>query len=408
MSFPDEFQGPVIESTAGCNLVTAVLGSGKTRTLLARAERAEQPLVLAFNRDAARRAHGMTFHSFCWSLLGGAEVWNRQRSLHEMTVICKEMGIKDNHVALQEVKEISWRKCRGLKVLPTPWYEEYERRKGCACDFGDLLIRGLEYVKAHDLRDRYGEILVDEFQDLNPLQFDILRCISKDNVFAVGDPCQAIYTWRDAYPEVFDDFKREYSPKEYPLLNDYRHGPEIVACLEWVFSRGVIPKGPPGKVMMYECMSPEAERQVVVRLAKSLDNNLDVLCRFWAPLRDLAPLVDGDFVSDPDNEDYYPTSIDSDFGVRLRTIHGSKGLEFENTVVTGCTQGVWPRKKVADYDEEYRLLYVALGRAMRSLYITTGGSTSILLCTKMGGVEFPCPSRRLAITNKVLEEVTHA
>jgi len=407
MFLPDEFQKPAIDNP-GNTLVTAVLGSGKTNTLLARAENAERPLVLTFNREAARRAYGMTFHGFCRSLLGKVEVWNRQRSLYEMTQICKEMGIKDKRVSINEVKEISWRKCRGMKVLSTPWYEEYERRKGDACDFGDLLIRGLEFVRTHDVRGRYGEVLVDEFQDLNPLQFAILEHIQSDNIFAVGDPCQSIYTWRDAYPEIFDQFRQQYSPREFSLLNDYRHGPEIVACLEWIFPRGVIPKGEHGNVTMFECLSSNAERQVVVRLVKELGGNVDILCRYWAPLRDLAPLVDGDFVADPENEDYYPVGIEEDEGVRLRSIHGSKGLEFDNDIVVGCTQGVWPHQKMVDYDEEYRLLYVALGRAKRNLFITTGGSTSVLLCTKMGGEEFPCPSRHFAATNKTLEEVIHA
>jgi superfamily I DNA/RNA helicase len=157
---------------------------------------------------------------------------------------------------------------------------------------------------------------------------------------------------------------------------------------------------------MFECLSPDAERRVVVRLVKEMGNNdVDILCRFWAPLRELAPLVDGDFVADPENEDYFPTNIVDGEGVRLRTIHGSKGLEFNNDILVGCTQGVWPPQKVADYDEEYRLLYVALGRAKRNLFITTGGSTSVLLCTKVGKGEFPCPSRHFATTKGILAEV---
>lgn len=401
----DEFQLEAVKERDGSTLVVAGPGAGKTRTLLAKAEQCEQPLVLTFTNRAAKEAHGMTFHSFCHSLVGG-EIWNRQDCLYIMSKICREMGVKDSRVAINELKEISWRKCRGMKVADTPWYAEYERRKGNALDFGDLLIKGLDYVSNMDISNRYGTILVDEFQDLNPLQFAILNQISNNNVFAVGDPYQSIYTWRDAYPEIFDDFRKRYHPTEKPLMNDWRHGPEIMACLEWLFPRGLIPKGPPGRVEMFECMNSETEIAVVKKLVKEM-GDVDILCRYWALLRNLVHNVEGVLVSDPENEDYFPTTPeDGSENVRLRSIHASKGGTFDTDILVGLTEGVWPQKRVADYDEEYRLLYVAMSRAKYNLFITTGGSTSHFLGARVNGRGvIPCPTRVLYKNGTNIEEV---
>ena len=405
----DPFQMKALEDRKGSTWIEAPLGTGKTTTLLAKAEQVENPLTLAFTKRAAKEARGMTFHSFCYSLFPMLTVWAREESLYEMTAVCKRFGIKDQRVAANELTEISWRKCRGLDIVMTPWSLEYERVKTAAraLDFDDLLLHGLEYVHTHDLRDRYGMILVDEFQDLNPVQYEILKAISTDNVFAVGDHFQSIYTWRDAVPKLVEIYKKEFHPAECPLKYDWRHGSEILAVLEWMYPRGVEPHGPPGKVEMFECLSPNAEMTVVVKLVEKL-KTCDILCRTWAPLKSLVNFgVDGDLIGDPENDIYVPSDERAEGDTFLRSIHSSKGETYDNVIVYGCTDGIWPGFRVADYEEEERLLYVAMGRAKRYLAITSGGSTSRFFCGDVEGKRsvFPIVSRKFSTSrsNQLVE-----
>ena len=98
--------------------------------------------------------------------------------------------------------------------------DEYDQAKSNdgVLDFADLerktlaLLRNDEAGVAARLRDRYDHVLVDEFQDVNPLQAEILRRVSRevdphrdDNLFAVGDVKQSIYRFRLAEPKLFLD-----------------------------------------------------------------------------------------------------------------------------------------------------------------------------------------------------------
>lgn len=66
-------------------------------------------------------------------------------------------------------------------------------------------------------------------------------------------------------------------------------------------------------------------------------------------------------------------------GVTLSTIHGAKGLEFEQVFVVGVKKDVIPHKRAEDYNEERRLMYVALSRAKARLWISYHGEKSVFV-----------------------------
>lgn len=66
-------------------------------------------------------------------------------------------------------------------------------------------------------------------------------------------------------------------------------------------------------------------------------------------------------------------------GVALSTIHSSKGLEWESVYVVGVTDKILPHKRSEDYEEERRLMYVALSRAKRLLWVSSHGERSVFL-----------------------------
>lgn len=97
-----------------------------------------------------------------------------------------------------------------------PGYREacQSRRK---LDFDDMILYCYElFVQRKDILEawqkKFQYILVDEFQDINQLQYDIVRMLAKpqNNLFIVGDDDQSIYHFRGARPEIMLNFTRDY------------------------------------------------------------------------------------------------------------------------------------------------------------------------------------------------------
>ena len=115
-------------------------------------------------------------------------------------------------------------------------YEEKMRRAGFI-DFDDMMVLCLElFTERKDIlsawQRRYRYILIDEFQDINRLQYEIVRILAKpeDNLFIVGDDDQSIYRFRGAKPEIMLGFERDYPGAGRILLDmNYRSTEEIVA-----------------------------------------------------------------------------------------------------------------------------------------------------------------------------------
>lgn len=103
-------------------------------------------------------------------------------------------------------------------------------------DFDDILLCCYELLtKRKDIlsvwQEKYQYILIDEFQDINRIQYDIIRMLAKpqDNLFIVGDDDQSIYQFRGAKPEIMLNFGNDYPGTERILLDyNYRSQAEIV------------------------------------------------------------------------------------------------------------------------------------------------------------------------------------
>lgn len=103
-------------------------------------------------------------------------------------------------------------------------------------DFDDMLVYCQElFVQRKDIlagwQRKFQYILIDEFQDINKIQFDIIRMLAlpENNLFIVGDDDQSIYRFRGAKPEIMLGFEQVYPKAERILLNvNYRSGKEIV------------------------------------------------------------------------------------------------------------------------------------------------------------------------------------
>lgn len=109
-------------------------------------------------------------------------------------------------------------------------------------DYDDILLRCYEMLKdnpalADKIGNRFKYILIDEFQDINEVQYNVVKAISRApyNIFAVGDDDQAIYAFRGADKEIMKRFTKDYeSVKITELLSNYRSHRDIVKAASLV------------------------------------------------------------------------------------------------------------------------------------------------------------------------------
>ena len=115
-------------------------------------------------------------------------------------------------------------------------YDEFKREKNIM-DFDDLIVLTYHFLgnpaKKHileQIQNKYKHILVDEFQDNNFAQFSLVKLLVKDgNITAVGDDDQSIYRFQGAYPEIFNDFRKNFpSHHEILLSKNYRNPPAVI------------------------------------------------------------------------------------------------------------------------------------------------------------------------------------
>ena len=175
-------------------------------------------------------------------------------------------------------------------------------------DFDDMLLMCHELFMREPeekalWQKKYSFILVDEFQDINPVQYSIVRILSEpeNNLFIVGDDDQSIYRFRGAEPSIMLSFEKDYPDAKRILLgNNYRSNEEIVAFAKNVinhnkqrFKKDIqAVKGPGGKVMYYRAETTMTEYAQVLRNIQQ-----DRMNRI--PLREMAVLFRTETIIQP-------------------------------------------------------------------------------------------------------------
>lgn len=133
-------------------------------------------------------------------------------------------------------------------------YEAYSKRcfKNGAMDFDDLLFKMYELLKnfpdvLHKYQHKFKYILIDEYQDTNPAQYEIIKLLGAvhENVCVVGDDAQSIYSFRGATIQNILQFQKDYDEvKVIKLEQNYRCTQNILAIANEVIknNKGQIPK----------------------------------------------------------------------------------------------------------------------------------------------------------------------
>lgn len=273
----------------GPALVLAGAGTGKTRTLTYRVARLVEDghdpsriLLLTFTKRAAqemiRRAStllggrcdkvaGGTFHAFAWrtiqrftpSVPNSARytVMDQSDAHDAMGLVRSRFDVREfkrrfpSKEALQamyskavnkarplsdiiELEYPGYVDCSDLIVDVIRAYTEYKTRHNLL-DYDDLLLRLLSLSRdstiGGHLRQQYSMIMVDEYQDVNPIQHQIVRSLAgeKGNVLAVGDDAQSIYSFRGADVRNIRSFAGEFLHCDVIRLEEnYRSTQEIL------------------------------------------------------------------------------------------------------------------------------------------------------------------------------------
>lgn len=452
-------QREAVTSPARRHLVRATAGSGKTHVLTLRIQRrvlegevaSDHVLAMTFTRkagDELRRrlfragvadVRAGTFHRAALALVTQYHEDHHLRPLRVepnrrrlVSALAQQLR-DDGELRLDEwqlprvEQEIGWALSQGLSgpsyaklarrlrrdapLTPSVFAEVLERYVGLCrsrgvVDFDLLLSEALKLLRDEpdvlaSFRYRTRSLYVDEAQDMNPLQFMLLRQMAGDDpdLFCVGDPNQSIYGFNGASPELLIELVTTWPDTVIlDLTRNHRSTAHIIAVANTLLeegAKGIAPAHDRGELPLvrgYDTDDEEASHVVTWLSAQHRPGtpwrSLAVLARTNAQLEviathleaanvpferrgaDHSPASDVTAAFEPSGRRHDEEARDA---VALSTIHRAKGLEFQHVAVVGWAEGQLPHYNAtspSELAEEQRLAYVALSRAERSLLLT--------------------------------------
>ena len=240
--------------------VVAGPGTGKTRTLVERiadlVERRKVPpkeiTAVTFTHQAAEEMRARlkerlgaaaksitigTFHAIALNLLEKKPLFSREQALALMAELLEERGEKTSPA---EMLRLLSQEKNGMEVVGFPHglreaYDERMHELG-ARDLDDLLTEALALDVSR--KPCFRHLLVDEFQDINPLQHQLVEHWRQGSLFVIGDPDQSIYGFRGADADCFDRLRERHPGlRLIRLKENYRSVPSVLEAALSVIDR---------------------------------------------------------------------------------------------------------------------------------------------------------------------------
>ncbi len=270
----DEFQKSAVKNTEQQILIVAGPGSGKTTVLTQHigyliSECGIKPknfLAITFTKKAANEMEERlqkvisqkssalnihTFHSLCFSIL-------KQNY--------KQAGLNENFIVMSEKeKEL----CENQELINN------------ALNFDELIELSVKLLSENndilnDYRNMFKYVLIDEYQDIDENQYKLIKLLVPENgnIFAIGDPNQAIYGFRGGSAKFFNNFTLDY-PKTriINLKNNYRSTNSIVdASNQMINSYNIISvyDKPHEKITIHTAPTDKAEAEFIASTIENL------------------------------------------------------------------------------------------------------------------------------------------
>lgn len=296
--------------------------------------------------------------------------------------------INANRIRTLEQYEVTPRKGRGKggsidrKYIWGIYTEHQKRlRANNLFNYSELANICLEYIETHpDYKRLFTHLIIDEFQDLGKNVIDALikTCKYQEHIVFVGDLAQTIYknafSWKD-----FDI----NSKKVFELTDNFRNTKQIALAAESLLNNEY-------KLKLYDrqdytemvSVGPNGAKPIIAVCRDSREQK-------WYILNELARIDKKESVAIISRgRDYNNRNGLNGIGegwVQKLTMHACKGLEFDNVFIVDANEEFLPNPQALknDFDtnlaNERRLLYVAMTRARKRLFITTSGKASRFL-----------------------------
>jgi len=258
--------------------------------------------------ELAQRVTLSTIHSFChyllrsegkvFEIISGKEqismirnLMKRKRLDMSVGTLLREISLaKNNLIGVEEFKALYESDKLMSKVANI--YESYEKEKAkkYLLDFDDLLVETYNLLSSDEsIREKYSEryqhVLIDEFQDTNPVQLEIIKLIvdhrnsNQKSYWITGDDWQSIYSFAGASVNNILNFEKNFKHSEIFILNiNYRSTPQILRACQNLISHNVrkIEKtlktdNPEGdEVIVLESSSEEGEALSIINEIRDL------------------------------------------------------------------------------------------------------------------------------------------
>ena len=396
----NEQQKEAVIHMNGPLMIIAGAGSGKTKVLTSRIAHLMNSGVDSFNilaltftnkaakemkervektlgNTEARNLYIGTFHSVFARLLRSEAsklgfpqsftIYDTDDSRSVLKAVINDMGLDDKHykpnivhnrissaknaligpVEYNSNTMIQQEDARSKRPAIGEIYTSYVARcfKNGAMDFDDLLFKMHELLRdypevLHKYQHKFKYLLIDEYQDTNPVQYQIAKLLAAvhENICVVGDDAQSIYSFRGATIENILQFQKDYDDvKLVKLEQNYRSSASILEVANHVIknNQGQIPKN----------LWTENEEGEKIKLVRTMTDN-----------------EEGKFVADAIQENKLRNHFyNNDFAILYRTNAQSRSFE-ESLRRTGIPYKIYgglsfyQRKEIKDYIAYLRII----------------------------------------------------
>jgi DNA helicase-2/ATP-dependent DNA helicase PcrA len=396
----NEQQKEAVIHMNGPLMIIAGAGSGKTKVLTSRIAHLMNSGVDSFNilaltftnkaakemkervektlgNTEARNLYIGTFHSVFARLLRAEAsklgypqsftIYDTDDSRSVLKAVINDMGLDDKHykpnivhnrissaknaligpVEYNSNTMIQQEDARSKRPAIGEIYASYVARcfKNGAMDFDDLLFKMHELLRdypevLHKYQHKFKYLLIDEYQDTNPVQYQIAKLLAAvhENICVVGDDAQSIYSFRGATIENILQFQKDYDDvKLVKLEQNYRSSASILEVANHVIknNQGQIPKN----------LWTENEEGEKIKLVRTMTDN-----------------EEGKFVADAIQENKLRNHFyNNDFAILYRTNAQSRSFE-ESLRRTGIPYKIYgglsfyQRKEIKDYIAYLRII----------------------------------------------------